>query len=70
LSDKLDVDVMQSNKLGAYSFRQDIVQEPVQIQFSAGPLDQRFEFLHFLFEVGLAGVVADELDVLLAFLIR
>jgi len=39
LSDKLDVDVVQGDKLGADSFGQDVVQEPVQIQFRAGPLD-------------------------------
>lgn len=70
LSNKLYVDVMQGDELGADSFCEDVVQEPIQIQFSAGPLDQRFQLLHFLFEVGLAGVVANELDVLLALLVR
>lgn len=61
--------MVQSDELGADSLCEDVVQEPVQIQFSAGPLDQRLQFFHLLFEIRLAGVIADELDVLLALLV-
>ena len=61
--------MVQCDELSADSLCEDVVQEPVQIQLSAGPLDQRFQLFHLLFEVGLAGVIANELNVLLAFLV-
>jgi|LauGreDrversion4_2_1035121.scaffolds.fasta_scaffold09810_5 hypothetical protein len=61
--------MMNSCILGADTFCQYVVNEPVQIELSLGSLYKWFELIHFLFEISFARVVANKFDVLLTFLI-
>lgn len=70
LTNEVDEDVMQRHKLRADPLCQNVVEEPREAHVGLGALDLLLEVLSLLFEVALAGVVANEFYLLLAVLRR